>query len=645
MPKRTEAQRGDDAKRQCGSKGKGEPPAWADNRTNLCDSLGWFRSLQGGSYQVNKMCLGFLLDRDTGPRTYIDDEIVITRVGGGCVLDVNGNLTQRKDQDETTRSVNSLLASKRAGIAVGLIIGNKNESIRRKLPHRYNVMAWFRVIDVWFESFNGKIGARVCFQKLDLEEPSWWALKGTEDPLPLRERNCPSPHSEPCGTCYLFSKQIYDQSWMCLQPECSAFWKLKNGESPQLLRYDASFLSSREPFDEQIQPETSLVPDILSSLSQCPDASTQKIAWRGVICPECHKCVSRGYWNGWVCADSFSINLQDPNQCQWKLIMKIPPISLRCVISDFEIGVCKRAIRLEDQLIRPITYFTRPYQRFTYTIGKIGTIVHFSANRATLGRPNGPNELYERLQKVDLGLRRYPLQKCVGTLTAHFAVNFGMPYKYVVSVDSKSFSEAPSEIMYALGRLSWATKQAVGSKALTPNELLTLGYFEKMAIGFHDDGEYSLGPTIATLSLGAKATMKIRLKDEYFRGCRRRAQKPITDDVVLPGCYKPEERLKLQEQHQRGELTTAEYDKRRMELARAVTRREGEILICLELHHGDMVVMHGSLLQKYYEHSVSSEDKLRFALTSRYINPDAVPETEHYKGHFVLKPDQIYDGQ
>lgn len=61
-----------------------------------------------------------------------------------------------------------------------------------------------------------------------------------------------------------------------------------------------------------------------------------------------------------------------------------------------------------------------------------------------------------------------------------------MPYKYVVSVDSKGFSEAPDEILRALGRLSWATEKAVASAGdcfLSPNELLILGYFEDMKIG------------------------------------------------------------------------------------------------------------------------------------------------------------------
>lgn len=61
-----------------------------------------------------------------------------------------------------------------------------------------------------------------------------------------------------------------------------------------------------------------------------------------------------------------------------------------------------------------------------------------------------------------------------------------MPYKYIVSVDSKGFDEAADEMLRALGRLTWATEKAVtdsGDEFLPPNELLTLGYFDEMKIG------------------------------------------------------------------------------------------------------------------------------------------------------------------
>lgn len=291
-------------------------------------------------------------------------------------------------------------------------LGNKNTTIRRKLPHRYNVMAWFRVVDVWFEkTSNNKVGARVRFQKLDLKEPSWWAGKGSEDPLPLGQRMLIKSQSEICGICGKSSMLVYESGWMCLQAGCERFWTLKSGNAPSNLAYNAVFLDSREPSDDQIQPKFSLVPNLLADLSEYPDASTHRVAWRGVVCPKCDKCISRTRWNSWVCSDPSDNNnnsSQHPGTCQWEMPMPMPVFSLRSVLADHEIGVTKRGIRTDkDALIQPKCYFTKPYQIVTYDLGDIGKIVHFSANRSTLKRPNGPNELFKRLQEVDLGLRRY----------------------------------------------------------------------------------------------------------------------------------------------------------------------------------------------------------------------------------------------
>lgn len=288
--------------------------------------------------------------------------------------------------------------------------------MKRKLPYRYNVLAWFRVVDIWFEKINGKVGAQVRFQKLNLEEPSWWAIRGSPDPPPISEREFAPPQRNMCSECSIVSNRVYEEGWMCLNPKCSAFWRLETtGEAPEELHYHTAFVNSREPVDDQIQPESNLVPDLLSSLSQNPDASTQRIAWRGVVCPECHKCVSRRYWNGWVCSDPSDV--KNGRVCPWKMLLEMPLISLRSVISDFEIGVTKRAVRIdEDQPIQPQVQFTREYQKFTYEIDQVGTLVHYSANRPVLFQPNGPNELFERLQKIDLGLRRYPLKQAMGKL-------------------------------------------------------------------------------------------------------------------------------------------------------------------------------------------------------------------------------------
>jgi hypothetical protein len=197
-----------------------------------------------------------------------------------------------------------------------------------------------------------------------------------------------------------------------------------------------------------------------------------------------------------------------------------------------------------------------------------------------------------------------------------------MPYKYVVAQLSKSFANAPPVIMRALARLTWAGQECVNNGSFMPfNELLALGYFEKGAIGvclltsscvsftnslkYHDDGEVDLGPTIATLSLGCEASMSIRMKATYFYG-KTKAGKLLADDPVLPGCFEYEKRKELKEL--RGTISDVEYQKRRETLFSNIKFKKGantvEVLN-MRLKHGDMVVMHGADIQKYYEVSVS----------------------------------------
>lgn len=178
-----------------------------------------------------------------------------------------------------------------------------------------------------------------------------------------------------------------------------------------------------------------------------------------------------------------------------------------------------------------------------------------------------------------------------------------MPYKYIVSVDSRPFNTAPPVIISALERLKWATRHTVDANAFQmPNELLALGYFEDMSIGYHDDGESSLGPTIATLSLGAPATMLIRMKDEYYNGFRKRDGKDkvyLQHDPVLPGCANEEARAELARKFNAKEITSEQYLAARQALP--TSRREAPPMCTMALNHGDLAVMHGPDLQKYYE--------------------------------------------
>ncbi|KAL2757753.1 hypothetical protein ACRALDRAFT_2016840 [Sodiomyces alcalophilus JCM 7366] len=229
-------------------------------------------------------------------------------------------------------------------------------------------------------------------------------------------------------------------------------------------------------------------------------------------------------------------------------------------------------------------------------------------------------------------------------LTRHFQQNWGAPYKFVVNVLSKSFEEAPDAILKALMRLRWAGREsvrcttqafsAVENGGLIPaeslatefvdfNELLSLGYMEGDRISvrchspevpmlerpmdsnsctpqYHDDGEDTLGPTVATLSLGSPAVMAFRMKKKYNSAQREMLRFPI--------------------------------------------------------YHGDMVVMHGTDIHQFYEiwatdrecqqHKVDPAGMRRFAMTSRNIVLDTLDEQTRLeamrKGHL---PERAHDWQ
>ncbi|KAJ5702516.1 hypothetical protein N7488_010064 [Penicillium malachiteum] len=58
---------------------EGQPPAWAESRSNLADAIRWFRVVQGSTQHNDGICHGVFLGTHGGLRPYMNDEIVITR--------------------------------------------------------------------------------------------------------------------------------------------------------------------------------------------------------------------------------------------------------------------------------------------------------------------------------------------------------------------------------------------------------------------------------------------------------------------------------------------------------------------------------------------------------------------------------------
>ena len=155
--------------------------------------------------------------------------------------------------------------------------------------------------------------------------------------------------------------------------------------------------------------------------------------------------------------------------------------------------------------------------------------------------------------------------------------------------------------------------------------------------------------------------MTLRIKARHYTGFTgsTRHWKYHPEDPILPGAWKPEERAQLNARYsQYGEDRDEEFQA----LARETLKPDGRIngkrmprtassLIEMKLQHGDMMIMHGAEMQKYYEvriisrlrfdearwltgeqHAVQPLGKMRFALTARHIEKNANAETLHAEG-------------
>ena len=137
---------------------------------------------------------------------------------------------------------------------------------------------------------------------------------------------------------------------------------------------------------------------------------------------------------------------------------------------------------------------------------------------------------------------------------------------------------------------------------------------------YHDDGEASLGPTVVSLSLGCPAKMKWRLKTKYWCGFKdklRQHYDPLLP--ILPGCRKPEERHKL---NKLAKTASKEDLDAAAKIALAFGKGESrspQVVLEMDLRHGDYMVMHGASMQLYYEVCVSGNPFIDWTLTIHSI--------------------------
>jgi hypothetical protein len=463
-----------------------------------------------------------------------------------------------------------------------LLLGQGNNLSPSRLPHYYNVLDWFHVTDVWCETYNGFKCWMVRLEKIRLNTKSWWAPRDSLPLSPNRDIRAVKTRSLKCELCKHESKEIFTAGWVCLETSCNAFFRFGRDIDDSTLGYNEAFMGERTLFGGgALGP---LAPPLITNedVERDEGFGVERMCKTGIVCPVCKGCSRRIEWRQWKCETpwcSFTHSVIQSTMTVHDAISQSFALDKEFVGKESGIRVGQKTMGMYD-----VFEYILPGEGPNEVVG---VVRHFQSNGIINGQPDGPNDLFKYMQVDDYGLKRNPARQAgsVGEiLTSHWAANWGAPYKYGVSVLSKGFEAAPTSIITAVKRLTWAGEQTVTEnlEAFHPfNELLSIGYFEETNIGYHDDGEKELGPTVATLSLGAEAIMSFRPKAKVALGPTANNAKGTKADVLK-----------------------------------------------VVLRHGDIVVMHGSGIQKLYEHAVQPKGKLRFALTCRYVRPELMANDE-----------------
>lgn len=291
-------------------------------------------------------------------------------------------------------------------------IGDRNTVCPTKVPYRYNVMGFFRVTDVWHERVNGRIGGQFRLEKIDLATKSWWATRTAANPLPIEKRTHATTRLEPyiCSSCRQPSHQVYAQGWMCLNSLCQYFWKLNGRQPPKELTFAPGFLNMRRQQPTSMNPQYSLVPDLLATFSKdCKYSKTSRMSWKGIVCPQCKRCIARTLWKGWVCTT-------EDGGCGFTHLDSPEPVDLRSIISDFELGAVGHRYPPNNPKVamEPFIQYLQNYRLDTYDLGMGNVLTHFAANNVINTRAGGPNDMFRALCMEDIGLKRHRLQASVG---------------------------------------------------------------------------------------------------------------------------------------------------------------------------------------------------------------------------------------
>ena len=707
----------------------GKPKVWAPGRQELCETLPYFQAGHSGCYANGGNVYGFMFDSASVGREYMGQDVIIARMGGSMAKDAKtGVIYQTENHDINDNQPQSLLNNITQRNPLIIICGSHNEGSITRMPHRYCVLDWFKPTHVWAEKTLGRnhivrTTIRYRFERLDKTTPPWYAAQNhtdtSSDPaLPIRE----------CHICGKTCPQIYLIGWICTNPECDALWKLPDGRDAPYgeLDYHPGFLLANTPW-ERNDPPFSVSPGV-PQIGQYFGDNLSAVNTRGIVCPDCGRCNTRYLFIGWRCdTQGCKWKLMPQHQVvmpsnlhhnPWDMATNGPSLIKSSVKPAIHttIRYCHnyKVVKYTIEGVNGSVIVAKANQKVVSELG--GPNDMFREIQSTdIGLER---RMLRRTADVNLKLSNYqgdfvagagandpavahaepdvyaeealnaggasadPDEETsgnaneddhhkveVGARMTAFGMNFGMPYKFIANGESQSFDDAPEAIRAARSRLNWAQRVFINDPNGYQdfNEELVFAYLEGQKIKYHDDGEKGLGPRIATLSLGAAATMSLRVKTKYF--CPISTSGVFTDAKPLPlpllessgytSGFKGKTKTRTQSKDSyEGRMAAWEelqclkqagdtdgYRRRSKELPKelGLRRKQADPILSFHLTHGDIVIMEGEQIQKYLEHQVEPHGNLRFALTCRTVLPNHL--TPEQLPPYEVEPDSgRYDG-
>ena len=291
---------------------KGIVPAWAQARGDLAETLDYFRKTQGGVYYTDGFIRAVLLENFGGPRSHCDSEVVITRLYG----------SEGQKTDERTRKMMGPMAEQtlKEQHPVVLILGARNSNLEVDFSGyaAYCVMGSYFLTDVWYEKYGNTYFCQIRFEKTDLESTSWFA--STKRPVvpSLKDRSLNSNSvMEECTACKCFSVRRYSEAFVCERTYYRLFSQVIGDATHGQLTYDKAYLTRRN--QPQNPPSVELTP------RRFDFALPNRDLWRGSVCPDCGKCVSRVHWSRWVCTGCGHAEVVLPNIPSKAQLLGEPP--------------------------------------------------------------------------------------------------------------------------------------------------------------------------------------------------------------------------------------------------------------------------------------------------------------------------------